>query len=135
RCTCMSQSPGKTVMPSVEIRSYSLGTWSVATVPTRSMRSPRTSMTLSRRGGAPLPSMSMPPTSAIGLYVDGFSAARCAFDTEHRPSATHSVSTHDVLTIRMASPGWAELHRFPADSHRSVAHVTMQPYSQLHSRA
>jgi hypothetical protein len=28
----MSQSPGKTVMPSVEIRSYSLGTWSVPTL-------------------------------------------------------------------------------------------------------
>ena len=48
RWTCRSHRPGSTVIPSVEMRSYSLGHGNEATVPTRSMRSPRTRITLSR---------------------------------------------------------------------------------------
>ncbi len=63
----MSHRPGSTDMPSVEITSKSAGTASVPTWPTAAIRSPRTSTTELRIGGPPKPSMSVPPTSAMGF--------------------------------------------------------------------
>ena len=65
----MSQSPGRTLIPSVEITSVPAGTGSVPTVPTFVMRSPSMRMTLLRMGGPPNPSMSVPPTSATAFAL------------------------------------------------------------------
>ncbi len=65
----MSQRPGSTLMPSVEITSAPGGTGSVSTVPTAEIRSPSTRMTLLRIGRPPYPSISVPPTSAFTLAL------------------------------------------------------------------
>ena len=65
----MSQSPGRTVMPSVEITSAPGGTASTPTCPTAEMRSPSMRTTLLRIGLPPKPSTSVPPTSAFIVVV------------------------------------------------------------------
>src|SRR5262245_37593475 len=61
----MSQRPGSTVMPSVEITSAPAGTARAPTCPTAAIRSPSMRTTLFRMGGPAKPSTSVPPTSAF----------------------------------------------------------------------
>ena len=61
----MSQRPGRTLIPSVEMTSASGGTGSVSTVPTALIRSPSMRTTLLRTGCEPKPSINVPPTNAF----------------------------------------------------------------------
>src|SRR6266545_1816339 len=61
----MSQRPGSTVIPSVEITSAPEGTASVPSCPTAEILSPSIRMTLFWIGGPAKPSTSVPPTSAF----------------------------------------------------------------------
>jgi len=65
----------------VDTRSYSLGTGSDVSVPMRSMRSPRMSTTLLRTGTVPVPSINVPPTSAIGFCDCAMSGQNVATST------------------------------------------------------
>ena len=67
-CTCISQSPGSTVIPSVEMTSAFCGTDNVSIVPTALIFSPSIIITLFLIGVEPNPSIKVPPTKALRLF-------------------------------------------------------------------
>src|SRR5688572_11311586 len=85
----MSQRPGNTLMPSVEMISAPGGIASDPTWPTALIRSPSMITTLLRIGLLPKPSISVPPTRAFNV------ADRVCDETE--------VVKSDPLTIRRAT--------------------------------
>src|SRR5262245_6246905 len=99
----MSQSPGSTVMPSVEIASAPAGTASDPTCPTARIRSPSMITTLFWIGLLPLPSTSVPPTSALTPRV-------CPRGATANDSAKSSTSaqlrfpTSSLLQPRLGGP-------------------------------
>src|SRR6266550_2056929 len=72
----MSHRPGSTDIPSVEITWYPAGTGLDSTVPTAVIRSPSMRMTELRIVRPPLPSINVPPTSAILRDCAGNAAAK-----------------------------------------------------------
>ena len=60
----MSQSPGRMLLPLTSMRRAPGGIGVAARAPAATMRSPSYTTTASSIAGAPLPSMSRPPTSA-----------------------------------------------------------------------
>src|SRR5437868_5919653 len=83
-------SPGSTVIPAASITSAPCGTATVSIGPISTMRSPRITTVWSCRGGAPVASISSPPTIAIGLsarYGGACGPQACRSTASHAKSA------------------------------------------------